>query len=807
MNLAQRPERGLRLWTAVTGALAAAMLLLVALNQRSEVAWTTALLFGALIVLFENFAVELLILRLAVSPSSILILAAIAAFPARSRILGAMLIVLCDGLEWKGLRARRYQVMLFNSSQLLLASLGAAAVYQYGPRALPPRLALTAVAYVAANYALVFPFVSMQSGKPVHRLLIDLRLSTLMELAFGVTGLIVGRLYHANGVAVIAAIILPAVVARLAFRIVVRMRHAYDRLESLYDFTRQLEMRTDVDPTSSMLRLVCARLGVQQAEVVLLDGGGWQRFAVALDAGEGSTFEEGADAPPTAYLADVPLLLSDVTAGALPGDGEGRASGPGMRAPLRVDGRLIGTLGVSGSTTPRATTAEDLRLLETLANHAAVFLERNRLVDRLRHDSSHDHLTGLPNRRRFNDLIAVAPRPTAILLADLDRFKEINDTLGHDHGDLLLISVAQRLSAHFPGSVVARLGGDEFGVLLSDTAAGDATQAAVSLLTGLEQPFSVGVLDLEITASVGLAVAIDGDDPTRLLQQADVAMYAAKAAHSGWETYSASRDHYSPWRLSLASDLRKGISAGELEVHFQPKAQLLDSRVSGVEALVRWRHPRYGLLSPDQFISVAEHAGLIRPLTMAVLSAACEQHTRLQSIGFTLDIAVNLSVRSVLDVNLPDQIHDVLLSHDVDPGALTLEITEGSLMADPARTIGVLGRLSSLGISISIDDFGTGYSSLGYLKRLPATEVKIDRSFVSGMSTDPSDDAIVRSTVDLAHNLGLRAVAEGIEDPVTWDRLATIGCDQGQGYFLSAPLPSDALLPWLLRTRSTDPLP
>ncbi|MCU4185525.1 EAL domain-containing protein [Acidiferrimicrobium sp. IK] len=807
MSDALKSGRGLRRWTVAVVVLAVSMLALIVRTQGSNVAWATVVLFGVLIVLSENFAAELLVLRLAVSPSSILVLGAVAAMPRHGRLLGAMLVVLCDGLEWKGLRARRYQVVLFNSAQLLLVSLSAAAVYQYGPTWLPLRLFLTTATYVVANYALVFPFVSMQSGQPIHQIVLDLRLSTLIEFGFGVLGLVVGRLYQSHGFVVLAIMVVPAVVARVVFRAVVRFGHAYDRLESLYDFTRQLETETDSDPAASMLRNVCTRLGVQQAEVVLLDDGGWQRSSVTLDS-DGSVFEAGDGPLPAALLADTPLLLPDVAAGApLPGDAETQPSGPGMRAPLRVRGRLIGTLGVSGSTTLRALTTEDLRLLETLANHVAVFLERNRLVDRLRHDSFHDQLTGLPNRRRFNDLVGVAPRPTAILLADLDRFKEVNDTLGHDHGDLLLVSVAQRLSSQFPGSVVARLGGDEFGVLLSDTAAGDAAQAAVSLLTGLEQPFSVGVLELEITASVGVSVATDEDSAGKLLQQADVAMYAAKEAHSGWEMYSPSRDHYSPWRLSLASDLRKGITAGELEVHYQPKARLVDSSVCGVEALVRWRHPRYGLLSPDQFIAVAEHAGLIRPLTLAVLSSACEQHTRLRALGFPLEIAINLSVRSVLDVNLPDQIHDVLVDHGVNPSALTLEITEGSLMADPARTIGVLGRLSSLGIAISIDDFGTGYSSLGYLKRLPATEVKIDRSFVSGMLSNPSDDAIVRSTVDLAHNLGLRAVAEGIEDPDTWNRLAELGCDEGQGYFLSAPLPSEALLPWLLRTRSADPHP
>ena len=805
-------ERGVRRWAVIVGSLAAIALALIVARSGTPTQWSTVVLFGALVVLFENFTIELLAVRLAVSPSTIVVLAAIAALPPHGRLLGAMLVGLSDGLEWKRLRAGRYVVVLFNSGQLLLASLAAAGAYQYGPRALPARLLVTTATYLAANYVLVLPVVSLQSGQPIRRLIGELRLSTVIELGFGVVGLLLGRLFQANGYIIVLAVLGPAVLARVVFRSVVRFRHAYARLESLYDFTRQLEIsRADPDPAASMLRHVCRRIGVQRAQVVLLDGGGWQRTTVTVDGGDALRLDgDGPLAP--GQLVETPLLLPD--ASLLPpgplGDGGGaalEATGPAMRAPLRVDGRLIGELRVSGTTTLRALTADDLRLLETLANHVAVFLDRNRLVDRLRHDSLHDSLTGLPNRLHFNQLIAAAARPTAALLVDLDRFKEINDTLGHDHGDLLLVSVAERLSSLFADSVVARLGGDEFGILLAGPAASDGPGAAVALLGALEQPFAVGVLELEVTASVGVAVITDDEDAAKLLQQADVAMYTAKEAHSGWEMYSPTRDHYSPWRLSLASDLRRGITAHELEVHFQPKARLTDGGISGVEALVRWRHPRYGLLSPDQFIPVAEHAGLIRPLTMAVLGAACEQHTRLRDLGFVLDIAINLSVRSVLDVNLPDQIHEVLVAHGVNPMALTLEITEGSLMADPARTIGVLGRLSSLGISISIDDFGTGYSSLGYLKRLPATEVKIDRSFVSGMLANPSDDAIVRSTVDLAHNLGLRSVAEGIEDPETWERLARIGCDAGQGYFLSAPLPSEALLPWLLRTRSADPHP
>ncbi|MHB1534363.1 MAG: putative bifunctional diguanylate cyclase/phosphodiesterase [Acidimicrobiales bacterium] len=348
-----------------------------------------------------------------------------------------------------------------------------------------------------------------------------------------------------------------------------------------------------------------------------------------------------------------------------------------------------------------------------------------------------------------------------------------------------------------------RLGGDEFGVLLPDAHASDAAQMAVSLLGALEQPFHLDGLMLELTASIGVALkASSGEDAGKLLQQADVAMYSAKSAHSGWEMYSADRDHHGPQRLAMAGELRRAIDDGQLEVHYQPKADMRTGMVVSLEALVRWRHPRYGLIGPDQFIPVAERTGLIRPLTLLVLDGAGRLHAQLRQTGRPLGVAVNLSVRSVVDVNLPDQVADVLARYEMEPQSLTLEITEGSVMSDPARAIGILGRLVALGTQLSIDDFGTGYSSLAYLKRLPASEVKVDRTFISGLLNDRSDSAIVRSTVDLARNLGLRSVAEGVEDGQTWSRLIALGCDQAQGYFISPALPVPDLHRWLARTRT-----
>ncbi len=775
--------------------------------------WTIVAVFGGLVLLSENLSIQFPT-SLAISPQLVLVMAAIVAFNDRGAVIGALIIGAGGGLVLRSIQHRRWAVTCFNIGQMSLSAGTAALVADSLNRAGASdwlTFALTPVTYIVVNAGLVLPAVALRTNQPVRSVWLDARTPLVSDLAFGVVGVLLGRLYRAAGPISILAVVVPAVVARTVFVSVVRFRLAYHRLELLYGFAKELDRTRDApDAVAAMLEQFRTLLIADLVEVTMLSELGWRRTTLhpgahRADERQGSGAPVEADPVPEEPVliaqldADHPLALAMAD----------RRITSAMLAPLWVDERLIGTILVGSPANDRAFDTEDLRLLETLANHAAVFMENNRLVGQMRFDSHHDPLTGLPNRVRFNELMAASTVPSAVLLVDLDRFKEVNDTLGHDHGDLLLGLVAGRIADEIgTKAITARLGGDEFGVLLPATTSGDAAQVAVALLAALEQPFLVAELELEITASIGVSVAgVDTDDPKKLLQQADVAMYSAKEAHSGWELYSAERDHYSPWRLSLASALRRAIDTGELEVHYQPKSSLLDRRIVGLEALVRWRHPRLGMISPDQFVPIAEHAGLIRPLTLLVLTAACRQHQLLRGLGFDLDFAVNLSVRSVLDVNLPDQVGAVLQEHHVDPAALTLEITEGSLMADPARTIGVLGRLSALGTSVSIDDFGTGFSSLGYLKRLPADEVKIDRSFVAGMLTNLSDAAIVRSTIDLAHNLGLRAVAEGVQDSRTWTALADLGCDHAQGFYISPPLPGDELVAWLHGAqRASDPL-
>jgi diguanylate cyclase (GGDEF)-like protein len=431
-----------------------------------------------------------------------------------------------------------------------------------------------------------------------------------------------------------------------------------------------------------------------------------------------------------------------------------------------------------------------------------------RQAEASRHQALHDPLTGLPNRELFADRVGQAIRSAdrelhsaALLLLDLDRFKDVNDTLGHHHGDLLLGEVAARLTGTLRQvDTVARLGGDEFAVLLPDAGAEGAASVADKLRTALHQPLVLDGVGIDLDASIGIAVYPDhGGDAAELLQHADVAMYAAKEAHAGFVVYDPALDQHSPRRLALLGGLRRALERDELVLHYQPKADVDTGRVLGVEALVRWQHPDHGLLGPGEFIPLAERTGLIHPLTRWVLDAALCQAAEWHRAGHRVSVAVNVSTRSLLDQGFPDQVAEQLSAWQVPASCLVLEITESAVMADPALALDVLGRLHELGVGLAVDDFGTGYSSMAYLKALPVDELKVDRSFVGHMVSSPSDAVIVRSTIDLGHNLGLRVVAEGVETRATWETLKRLGCDTAQGYLLGKPMPAAELEPWLER--------
>jgi diguanylate cyclase (GGDEF)-like protein len=429
--------------------------------------------------------------------------------------------------------------------------------------------------------------------------------------------------------------------------------------------------------------------------------------------------------------------------------------------------------------------------------------ELRRSADRDRHQATHDVLTGLPNRElllertgRALEQAARGPGGVALVLVDLDRFKEVNDTLGHGYGDALLRQVGPRIrSALRDGDTVARLGGDEFAVLLPAVeGVAEARGVGERLREALHRSFDVDGVALDVEASVGIAVSPwHGGVAEHLLRNADVAMYTAKELKGEAVVFDAGEHASAPNRLSLLGDLRRALDRDdELVLHYQPKITLAGERIEGVEALLRWQHPARGLVLPGDFVPVAEGTGLIVRLTERVLRLALAQSRSWLDAGHAVPVAVNLSTRCLLDADLPDRVQRLLSEQGVPAGLLRLEVTESAVMGD-ARCLEVLQRLHDLGVRLSIDDFGTGYSSMAYLRRMPVDELKIDRSFVLGMCTAPQDTVLVRSAIDLGHNLGLTVVAEGVEGADQVAALRALGCDVAQGYHYARPMPADRL--------------
>ncbi len=440
------------------------------------------------------------------------------------------------------------------------------------------------------------------------------------------------------------------------------------------------------------------------------------------------------------------------------------------------------------------------------------------------HDSTHDRLTDLPNRVLLRDRLEQALNVAqhdrtrlAVLAMNLDRFKEINDTLGHFNGDRVLKQVAARLEGTIQDTAtVARLGGDEFAIMLTKLdSVREAAKMAQKIGKALQTPFALEGLKLDVQASIGIAVFPEhGPDADTLLQRADVAMYMAKQEKSGFVVYDPKHDKHSPHRLTLMGELRHAIETDELILHYQPKVNIKSAQLTDVEALVRWQHPQHNLMSPDEFIPLAERTGLIKPLTMWVLNHAMQQHSNWRKTGLDIGIAVNVSAYGLLDLELPDLIAGLLASHGVAPERLKLEITETSIMVDQERSLQILTRLAEMGVGLSIDDFGTGYSSLSYLSKLPVSEIKIDKSFVMDMDENPKHEMIVRATIDLAHNLGLEVIGEGARSHEIYLQLEKLGSNAAQGEYISQPLSTEDFghwikqAPWKVRTRpSQQPTP
>lgn len=426
----------------------------------------------------------------------------------------------------------------------------------------------------------------------------------------------------------------------------------------------------------------------------------------------------------------------------------------------------------------------------------------------IRRLASRDSLTDLPNRERFRLELRQAmerhtqpPRPCAVIMLDMDRFKHVNDLLGQRFGDRLLRAVADRLRVHAKGqprAVLARLGGDEFGLLLPGLDAEAARPLAQRILADFERPLQIDGQTVDLSAGLGLASSpLHGQDADTLLGRAEVAMFAAKQQHAGALVYEPGMDSTSQSSLTLLGELRQAVDQGQLRLFLQPKVRLSDGQVVGAEALVRWDHPVRGVVPPRGFVPFAEQTGFVRLLTGWMLEEVTRTARQLTDQGLQLKLSVNLSTRDLMDQALPERFADLITRHGVPPGSLVLEITESAIMDDPQRALLTLNRLHGMGLRLSIDDFGTGYSSLAYLKSLPVDELKIDRSFVKAMESDHQDAKIVTSTVELAHSLGLSVVAEGVENPHTWSLLTQLGCDEAQGHFIARPMPAADFHEWV----------
>ena len=447
-------------------------------------------------------------------------------------------------------------------------------------------------------------------------------------------------------------------------------------------------------------------------------------------------------------------------------------------------------IGRLGTAVKNAIEQADLRRRQRLAQAA------------LEHQALHDSLTDLPNRLMLRDeLDRTIGRGTTVslLLLDIDNFKEINDSFGHQVGDILLRQVGPRLREGLESaSMVARLGGDEFAVLLPGADSERASQIARGILQSLEGPFLSEDHALEIAASIGIATYPDhARGAEQLLQRADVAMYLAKRTGGSFAVYRPEDDPYDARRLAVRADLRRAIERREIVLYYQPQVALATGEVIGFEALARWHQAERGWVPPSEFIPVAEHMGLIKPLTAQVVELAARQSLVWQEAGIAALIAVNVSMRNLLDPRFPEVLEGLVAASGIVPDRLKLEITESAVMAEPARVLETMNRLRAGGLRFSIDDFGTGYSSLTYLQRLPVEEIKIDRTFVGQLATDPGSAAIVRATIELGGSLGLDVVAEGVEDAATWQMLNRLGCSTAQGYFLSRPMPAAEVAAWM----------
>lgn len=825
-NPMRTPERAnaLRVWfyiAAVVAAAAAASLVVIRAQHGPvlphHVAWP---LLTVGFVATSAFPMKFHVRRQTVEVDLVGLTVVIAAVTASSS--SVLLAVLCAGLT----RIRQYKWRvdrtLFNVASAILAVAISLSVLDtllprsavLGPRTWPT-LVLLPVVYELVTGLLVFGIVGISGGSPgwayIRTYLTGLGLVLPLNAALGVVAATVAW----SQPWALLLLLGPGVLVCAWYRRADKIKNRYSDLQKLYEFTVKLSEQSEGS------ELISAALGEARhllhalSVVVYLPGkSGMVRYQLDNDGQLGASRQELPQSLKKVTHDQESILIARGKQPALLAE---TGLSDLVAAPVDVGTDRPGVLVIGEREGSHATFDNDDRLLlEALAANMGTALTSVRRHDALQesrirreYDLRHDDLTGLPNRSEFASQLsgALARRQPsemmAVVLMDLDGFKEINDTVGHDIGDVVLQQTAQRLrEIAVDGKVVARLGGDEFALLLPQAESIDGVLRAAEIARdAVSRPIREKGLVLDLRASVGVAIVpLHRDDP---LKCAEVAMYEAKRSHGGIVTYDQAIDHNTTRKLLLATELRKAMSDDELEVYYQPVADLRSGDIRGFEALLRWRHEQYGSVSPSEFIPVAEKTGLINELTWWVLGRALRELRRWQDEGYEFTMAVNLSARSLMDKDLVGRLRQQIEDIGVRPRSVVLEITESSIMVDTDRSERVLQELADLGVELAIDDYGTEYSSLSRLQRLPVTTVKIDRSFVMHMCANDRDEKIVRATIYLAHTLGQRVIAEGVEDLTTWERLTELGCDEVQGYYLSAPIPAEQCRQWVHNRQAT----
>ena len=713
----------------------------------------------------------------------------------------------------------------FNLSLFALETVVALLVFQVvldgaspiEPGGWPAAFVAVLVANILGSSA-VTAVITLSSGtRPprelVRRALLVSTVTGLVNAAIGIG--IVAALWNES--AVFLLFVPVALGVYFVNRSYVDLSQRHRSVESLHTFAREVGGSLELEPVgAAVLRSACELLRCERADLVLLGPGGASHRSYDQDRFWSELLGE-LDLPGALqrYVPGGTAAFVDPT-DPTPSWMQGAPYRDAVAAPIVGSNGPFGLLLVGDRMSDvRRFDDDDLASFTTLVSHASKALENSRLFEQIQQDAAdrtyqalHDALTGLPNRHSLEeDLPAVLEaaeatgEQVALLLIDLECFKEVNDTLGHQAGDRLLCRVSDRFrETAGERESVYRFGGDEF-IVVQRAAVDrdDAVDLAERLRASLDLPFEHDDLSIAVSASIGVAVFPDhATDSTDLVKRADVAMYVAKGSRSGIEMYAPERDPFSPRRLAVAGQLRGAIHRREITVLYQPKVDLKTNEICGLEALVRWRHPRFGLLGPDEFVPAAERNGAIQPLTREVLEQAVWRCREWRDLGMDLSVAVNLSVHSLLDHRLVSDIRQLLDEAQLPAGALVIELTESSVLTESRRALTILGALDELGVELSVDDFGTGYSSLVRLRGLPISEIKIDRSFIADLDRVPEDAAIVGATIQLGHRLGLNVVAEGIETYNSLERVRHLHCDVAQGFLISPPRTARDLESWLL---------